>query len=181
MIKEVIVVEGKDDMAAVKQACEAEVIITNGLGITAEKLAEIKAAQERCGVIILTDPDYPGEKIRSIIEGAVPGCLQAYLPKDAQGSRPGRIGVEYCTPEEIRAALEHTRKSEGPKRNLYSYQDLFARGLVGQASSGSRREKVSQVLKLGHTNAKSFLNRLNAYGISRAEFDEAVRNTEGAE
>lgn len=67
MIKEVIVVEGKDDLAAVKRACQAEVIITNGLGITAEKIAEIKAAQERCGVIILTDPDYPGRRSAGLL------------------------------------------------------------------------------------------------------------------
>lgn len=181
MIKEVIVVEGKDDMAAVKRACQAEIIITNGLGITAKKLAEIKAAQERCGVIVLTDPDYPGEKIRGIIDRAVPGCKHAYLPQNSQGSKPGRIGVEYCSPDEIREALQKARTSERQGPELYSYQDLLAHGLVGDRFASRRREKMSRLLNLGHTNAKSFLSRLNAYGISREEFNAALGQAKGEE
>ncbi|PKM87144.1 MAG: ribonuclease M5, partial [Firmicutes bacterium HGW-Firmicutes-12] len=85
MPREIIVVEGKDDAAAVKKACQAEVIITNGLGITKKTLQQIKVAQERCGVIIFTDPDYPGEKIRQIIDNEVPGCRHAYLYQQEKG------------------------------------------------------------------------------------------------
>ena len=181
IIKEVIVVEGKDDLAAVKSACQAEVIITNGLGITVEKLEEIKAAQERCGVIILTDPDYPGDKIRGIIERAVPGCKHAYLPQGSSGNRPGRIGVEYSTPIEINQALDRAHKSVRFTSDEYTYQDLFEKGLVGDNMSKQYRERVSYLLNLGHTNAKRFLGRLNAYGISREEFNKAIRTVKGEE
>jgi ribonuclease M5 len=36
MIKEIIVVEGRDDEAAIKRAIEAETIATHGFGIKAE-------------------------------------------------------------------------------------------------------------------------------------------------
>ncbi|MEG1416535.1 MAG: ribonuclease M5, partial [Clostridium sp.] len=36
MIKEVIVVEGKDDVSAVKRAVDADLIITSGFGLTAK-------------------------------------------------------------------------------------------------------------------------------------------------
>ena len=42
MIKEVIVVEGKDDVAAVKAAIDAEIIITNGFGY-GQKLIDRKS------------------------------------------------------------------------------------------------------------------------------------------
>ncbi len=64
MIKEIIVVEGKDDIQAVKSAVEAEVIATGGFGYDKEFMDKLKIAAENRGVIILTDPDYPGEKIR---------------------------------------------------------------------------------------------------------------------
>ena len=57
LIKEVIVVEGKDDIAAVKKAVNAEMIATGGFGINAKVIARIKEAQKRKGVIVLTDPD----------------------------------------------------------------------------------------------------------------------------
>ena len=66
MIKEVIVVEGRDDITAVKKAVDAEIIATSGFGINAKIIERIKEAQKRKGVIVLTDPDFAGEKIRSI-------------------------------------------------------------------------------------------------------------------
>ena len=45
MIKEVIVVEGRDDITAVKQAVDAEVIAVGGFGINAKVIERIKDAQ----------------------------------------------------------------------------------------------------------------------------------------
>ena len=36
-IKEVIVVEGKDDVSALRKAVEADILITTGLGLTPKK------------------------------------------------------------------------------------------------------------------------------------------------
>lgn len=168
-IKEIIVVEGKDDVAAVKKACSAEVIITNGLGITEETLERIRTAKERRGVIILTDPDYPGDKIRNIIDRAVPGCKHAYLEKDQE-----IIGVEYASPEEIIQALTRARSSIITKGNEFSIKDLFQWGLLGGQTAGILRKKVARQLGLGQANGKQFLSRINGYGISREEVEKAI-------
>ncbi len=181
MIKEVIVVEGKDDLAAVKRACQAEVIITNGLGITEGKLAEIRAAQERCGVIVLTDPDYPGEKIRRIINQAVPGCKHAYLPPGRPGNQHGRIGVEYGEPADIKKAIEEAHSSYSSSQENYTYEDLFALGLVGHKQAAQRRKKICEILRLGHPNGKQFLARLNAYNIIPEELWKALESVKEEE
>jgi ribonuclease M5 len=80
MIKEVIVVEGRDDYIAVKRAVDAEIIITGGYALPKSAMTKIKLASERRGVIIFTDPDYMGERIRRIIAGKVKGCKHAFLP-----------------------------------------------------------------------------------------------------
>ena len=66
MIKEVIVVEGRDDVTAVKRAVDAEVIAVGGFGINSKVIAKIKEAQKRQGVIVLTDPDFAGEKLERL-------------------------------------------------------------------------------------------------------------------
>ena len=81
MIKEVIVVEGRDDITAVKKAVDAEIIATSGFGINAKIIERIREAQKRKGVIVLTDPDFAGEKIRSIISKRVKGVKLHILPK----------------------------------------------------------------------------------------------------
>lgn len=170
MPREIIVVEGKDDAAAVKKACQAEVIITNGLGITPETIERIKTAQRRLGVIILTDPDFAGEKIRRIIEQAVPGCRHAYLVQENKD----RVGVEYAGEEEIREALARAHLSQEPLAELFVMEDLWRWGLVGSSKAKTRRYQAGRLLGLGETNARQFLKRLNAYHISREEFEEAM-------
>ena len=63
-IKEVIVVEGRDDTAAIKRAVQADTIETGGSAINAKTIEKIRLAQQKRGVIIFTDPDYQGERIR---------------------------------------------------------------------------------------------------------------------
>ena len=78
-IKEVIVVEGKDDTTAVKRATGADTIETNGSAISDEVLKRIEHAHEKRGVIVFTDPDYPGQRIRAIIEQRIPNVKHAFL------------------------------------------------------------------------------------------------------
>ena len=78
-IREIIVVEGKDDTKAIKRAIDADTIETNGSAINKETIEAIKHAAEKRGVIIFTDPDFPGEKIRKIISEHVPECMEKDL------------------------------------------------------------------------------------------------------
>ena len=58
-IKEIIVVEGKDDTVAIKRAVDADTIETNGSAIGDHVIEQVKLALQKRGVIIFTDPDYP--------------------------------------------------------------------------------------------------------------------------
>ena len=92
IIQETIVVEGKDDETAVKKAVKAEIITTSGFGIKESVFEQIKWANEKNGVIVFTDPDWAGEKIRERINRKIPGCKNAYLSQD-EADRKGNIGV----------------------------------------------------------------------------------------
>lgn len=63
-IEEIIVVEGKDDTRRIQEVVDADTIETIGSAINEEILAQIELAQETRGVIVFTDPDFSGEKIR---------------------------------------------------------------------------------------------------------------------
>ncbi len=85
-VKEIIVVEGKDDTAKLKQALDVDTIETNGSAINKQTLDQIAHAKQKRGVIIFTDPDYPGQRIRKIIDEHVPGCKHAFFDKGRSGS-----------------------------------------------------------------------------------------------
>ncbi|KXZ40616.1 RNAse M5 [Alkalithermobacter thermoalcaliphilus JW-YL-7 = DSM 7308] len=177
MIKEVIVVEGKDDIAAVKRAVDAEVLATGGFGFQKDVINKIKEAQKRRGVIIFTDPDYAGEKIRSIISKQVSGCKHAFLSRD-EATKDEDIGIENASVESIRQALMKVRSESVQKRNEFTQIDLIKYNLIGTEDASFRRNELGKILGIGYANSKQFLNRLNNYGVTRKEFEEVIKNIE---
>ena len=84
-IPEVIVVEGKDDTANLRRFYEVDTYETRGSAIDQDDLERIATLQELRGVIVFTDPDYNGERIRKIIMQEVPQAKHAFF-KSWRGS-----------------------------------------------------------------------------------------------
>ena len=177
-IKEIIVVEGRDDTIKLKQAIKADTIETNGSAINEEIIKRIRHAQKKRGVIIFTDPDYPGERIRHIIDQRVPGCKHAFLTQDearAKNPHNNSLGIEHATPEAIRKALKKVYELTESKEEVISQTDLLINGLIGSNKANDRRKKLGEYLQIGHTNGKQLLKRLNQFQITKEEFEAAVK------
>lgn len=173
MIKEVIVVEGKEDTASIRRAVEADTIETGGSAINRETIERIRLAAERRGVIILTDPDHPGERIRKIISAEVPGCKHAFLTQDE--ARRGRdIGVENADPETIRKALAAVRTEFAGIDSDLEWADLMEAGLINHPKAAERRMEAGKRLRIGYCNGKQFFKRCRMFGITREELHSAL-------
>jgi ribonuclease M5 len=173
MIKEIIVVEGKDDTAAIRRAVEADTIETGGSAIGAAVLKRIALAMERRGVIIFTDPDHAGERIRKIVAAKIPGCKHAFITRQ-QAEYNGDIGVENATAETIQEALANLKTEyQGAVAEL-TMTDLMEAGLINHAEAASRRLEVGKLLGIGYCNGKQFFKRCAMFQISREEFEAAV-------
>lgn len=137
-IRESIVVEGRDDSAAVLSAVDADIIITNGFHLRKPVVERMARALASNGLIVLTDPDFAGEGIRRQIEkiladrnisgecGEAAECAsmlehrysdrQAHTIKHARlvaedASKNGDIGIENASPDMILEALLHSGAS----------------------------------------------------------------------
>lgn len=173
MIKEVIVVEGKSDIAAVKRAVQAEMIATGGFGLAPYILEKIEQAYVKKGIIILTDPDSAGERIRRFLSKKFPHAKHAFVPRE-QASAHNDIGIEQASPEAIRQALEKVHYLEWEPVIEFSWQDIVKENLTGVNDAAERRAALGALLGIGYANAKQFLARLNLYGVSRQEFNAAL-------
>lgn len=175
MIREVIVVEGRDDTVAIKRAVEADTIETGGSALNEMTFKRIALAQERRGVIIFTDPDFPGERIRKAVAGRVPGCKHAFITKQ-EALAKGDLGVENASPEAIRRALANVRSEmPSPDGAVLTWKDLIEAGLTTLEGSAERRMKLGELLGIGYCNAKQFLKRCTAFQITREEFEHALQ------
>lgn len=174
-IKEIIVVEGKDDTVAIKRAVNADTIETNGSAVNESVIEQVRLAQKTRGVIIFTDPDFPGQKIRNTITEQVKGCKHAFLTKQEARPKSGRgIGVEHASSEAIRNALKDAQTMDEDAPEEITQQDLVDAGLIGGAGAKIRREKLGVLLSIGFTNGKQLYKRLKMFQISKEVFIEAV-------
>jgi ribonuclease M5 len=173
LIREMIVVEGKDDTTAIKRAVEADTIETGGSAIGRAVLERIALAQERRGVIIFTDPDHAGERIRKIIAAKVPGCKHAFLPREL-ATRGTDIGVENATIEAIREALANVKTEYAGAVSELTVEDLLRAGMLHRPDAAARRLAIGETLGIGYCNGKQFYKRCAAFRISREEFEAAV-------
>lgn len=174
-IKEIIVVEGKDDTTAIKRAVDADTIETNGSAVNQATIEKVRRAQETRGVIIFTDPDFPGEKIRKTIAESVPGCKHAFLTKAEAIAKGGKgLGVEHASPEAIREALKDAQILKDIPSEVITQEDLITAGLIGGDGAKERRILLGEILKIGYTNGKQLHKRLMMFQISKQEFAEAL-------
>ncbi|MBR2578198.1 MAG: DUF4093 domain-containing protein, partial [Erysipelotrichaceae bacterium] len=119
------------------------------------------------GVILLLDPDTPGEKIRKRLNDEIRDLKNAFIMKeDARTSK--KVGVEHASKEVLEEALNnlisYSETNEGLKMS-----DLFECGLAGDEGSQEKREKISRRYHIGKCNAKTMCKRLNMLGITKEE------------
>ena len=170
MIKEVIVVEGKNDTKKLKSYFDVETIETNGLGLSKLTLEYIKEVNDKRGVILLLDPDIPGEKIRKRINEYIPNLKNVFLLKE-EAKTLKKVGVEHASYKTLKKALENviTYKEFS---NSITVNDMYELGIIGDKNSSYKREVIAKTFHLGKCNGKTLLKRLNMLGIKREDLDD---------
>ncbi len=180
MIQEIIVVEGRDDTAAIKRAVEADTIETGGSALSKETMQRIELAHKRRGIIIFTDPDYAGERLRKLISQRIPGCKHAFITR-SEATNKKDIGVENASPDVIREALQKVWTETRGKEPLIPWEWLIEAGLTAHPDARKRREKMGRYLRIGYANARQFHHRLHMFQISESEWIEAYQLIEQGE
>ncbi len=151
-LEEAVVVEGKYDAVKLAQLVDGLILTTNGFAIfqdagTCQLLREIGRKR---GIIVLTDSDAAGFRIRRRLNQLGPGVRvkNAYIPalggkerRKEKPSKEGLLGVEGVPDEVILRALRTAGAIEKAPRTgrAITYTDLFELGLSGTAGSAERR------------------------------------------
>lgn len=194
-VKETIIVEGVYDKIKLSRFIDAVIITTGGFRVFADEriLKSIKELANTTGVVILTDSDSAGFKIRNYIKQALPKdkVKHAYVPdihgkekRKREAGKEGLLGVEGIKDEIILDALKKAGctidgNADSPKsgREL-TKADFYKAGLAGGAGSKEKRNAVAASLgipmKISANMLLDILNRLLNY----EEFCEIVQNAE---
>lgn len=192
-LEQALLVEGKYDAARLANIVDGTILTTDGFrvfkdGALQKMLKRIAAAQ---GLIILTDSDAAGFKIRHFVTGLVGAgnVLQAYVPaihgKEARKAEPGKeglLGVEGVNDELIlqglTTALESrtTCQKQTAQSRPITYTDLYDWGISGTANSAENRRILLYRLglppRLSKKELLQVLNTLYTYDALNAEIEK---------
>lgn len=189
-LRQAVVVEGKYDKIRLEALVDALILSTDGFGVFNDKelRALIRRLAQACGVVVLTDADAAGFRIRAFIadiarDGAV---THVYIPdiygKEKRKARPGRegkLGVEGVGADILREAFTRAgllgEDSAPTGREALTRADLYELGLTGGANCGALRRALLARLALParlSTNAMlPVLGRL----CTKSELESLVR------
>ena len=183
-IKEAIVVEGAYDRIKLSGFIDGVIIQTNGFTVFKDKnkLKTLKTLAEKGGIVILTDSDTAGFRIRSYIKQyIISGDVKnAYIPeikgkekRKNQPSKEGLLGVEGVTEEIIIKALKEAgceingQAEQEAKVRPITKTDLYLLGLSGGEESARKRKALCERLgvpsKISPNMLVGVLNRLMSY------------------
>lgn len=177
MIKEVIVVEGKNDTRRLQSFFDVETIETHGMSLNKETIELIRQINGQRGVILFLDPDTPGEKIRKKLNEAIPGLKNAFVMKEDARTRK-KVGIEHASKEILEEALNSLLTYTEVQQSI-SESEFYALGLSGKEDSASLRQFISQHFHLGKCNGKTLFKRLNLAGITAEEIRRFLEDQKG--
>lgn len=172
-IKEVIVVEGKTDKQFLETFIEADFLIANGSAIDGFDKAYLQEIAKTRGVILFTDPDAPGEKIRKTISSYLESCKHAFVRKEFAISHH-KVGVAEASKEEILRALSNVITLTSTTNQTLQANDLYELQLIG-FNSRKKKEKIEQYFHIGHCNGKTLLKRLNMLNVNKEKIKEVLQ------
>ncbi len=155
-IDRAVIVEGKYDKIKLSSVINGVIICTDGFHIfkDRDKMSIIRHYAEKTGIIILTDSDSAGFKIRNYLKGSVKNgsIVNVYIPdifgkerRKAEPSKEGKLGVEGMSEEVLldafrRAGIvceEGEKKSGGIDKML-----LYELGYSGVPDASARRRAL---------------------------------------
>lgn len=161
VISQAIIVEGKYDKIKLDSMIQGVILVTNGYRIfkDPEKMALIRYFAAHTGIIILTDSDRAGFKIRGYLKGCVPErkITHVYIPdifgKEKRKEKPsaeGKLGVEGMQRSVLEEAFRRAGVLTGsaPAGTGLTRLDLYELGLTGGKDSAIRRRALLTQLGL---------------------------------
>lgn len=187
-IEQAVVVEGKYDKIKLSSIIDGVIITTNGFSVlkNKEKLDLIRYYAKNKGIIILTDSDSAGFKIRSYLKGAVNegNIINVYIPdvfgKEKRKNAPskeGKLGVEGIDCDVLleafkKAGVIMSEKSDTLITEKITVADLYELGLSGGSNSSEKRKLILKELKMPELlSASAMLEVVNTM-MSKEEFCE---------
>ncbi len=164
-VKEAIIVEGVYDKIKLSRFVDGLIFVTDGFSVIKDKkrLTTIKTLASKTGIVILTDSDTAGFKIRNFIKQNLEkdDVKHAYIPeifgkekRKKTAGKEGLLGVEGMEEQVLIEALKKAGCTiegvsyEKKQEKAITKADMYFLGLSGGENSAALRKKLEKELKI---------------------------------
>lgn len=187
-LSQAVIVEGKHDKIRLETVVDALILTTDGFRIynNAEQRALFRSLARSRGLVVLTDSDAAGFRLRGYIAGMVPAekLTHVYIPdvfgKEKRKRTPsaeGKLGVEGMDAATLREALRRAGvldQAAPPPADPITRLDFYENGLSGGGHSAQKRrllfERLGLPRRMNTTAALQVVNHM----LTRQEYQALV-------
>ena len=156
----IIVVEGRNDESYLSSFIDSLYVVTNGYEIPDDEVSFINNKRNNKAVIILTDSDEAGKKIREKLNSRINNGVNIEVDI-LKRNKNGKHGVAECQKEEIINVLKEHLSDKPNGKGMLTLNQLNI--------TKNQRAYLCDKFQLGNCNQKTFIKRINFLNISIEE------------
>lgn len=159
-INGIIVVEGSNDASFISSLIDAEIVVLNGCEL--QNIKYLKKASECCNVLLMTDPDDEGRKIRARVLDKILNCINIEIDIN-KCSKGMKNGIAECENNEVLRVLSPYFE---PKCERVSLSKILTK---------NERRIISRYLDIEEVNNKQLNKRLSRLKITDEELNDILK------
>lgn len=165
----IIVVEGRGDEAFLSSFIDSIYVVTNGFELNKKDIDFIKSIKDKNKIIVLTDSDDAGLKIRQRIEEEIPGCVNIVADIN-ECNKNGKHGIAESNKNHILSLFKGKLTLVKDEKPCVNSSDLYSLGLNNKI----KRNELCEKLRLGNCNFKTMIKRINYKQIDLKQIMECI-------
>lgn len=178
-MNKIYIVEGKRDKETLKRINpELFVLTTNGYNFDDKFINQLIELEKTNQIVLILDPDFPGQKIRDKISASLSNPIHIYIPKkDAVDIKKHKVGLEHVDLDKLEEIIKNEISyTKVTNKELFA-ADFIKLNLTGSNNSQERRNIVTNHFHLPKSNAKRLLEYLNKLAITKEQLKEVLNES----
>ena len=163
-IEHLIVVEGKEDVSYLSTYIDGYFLTTNGLDVNEEKINFLKEVIKVRPIIILSDDDEAGERIRNYIKSKIKGVIDVKITKNHRKN--------YKKEGIAESGILRVYEGLSPyfvEHQIVKYKYNLATSISLSENPEEMKNKLIEKYRLIKGNIKSLENQLNILKVKPEE------------
>ncbi|MGI6735254.1 MAG: toprim domain-containing protein [Bacilli bacterium] len=168
----IFVVEGKNDAEKLKKANIPYVVSTEGLSVPRETVKHLQELSKIHEIIILTDPDGPGQRIESLLLKEIPAAKILNVSKK-DSVQAAKIGIEKIALNVLKEYIKPYINKRFTTSSDVKYINLLDLGLTGPNSKLKRR-KIAKKFSLIASSLKHMYTQIQLLNINYEDLKKAL-------